>query len=162
MCCTLLAPTSHLISTTTSYAKNASSSSLQKLRVRCAPNFLHTAHQPCILTCSAPVFPNDYLATPMPPVSNSRPREAPWAVAHSQACTVTSHATLKMTDRCCRTYGIIQDKCCVRKSLHGIRTSTSFPDVDVRVLCERVRVFVSAPCMFCTDNCAWCGVVSRC
>ena len=105
----------------------------------------------------------EYLATPMSPVSNSRRREAPWVVvAHGQACTFISHATLKMTDRSCLTYAIILDKYCVRNSLHDIRTSISFQDVDVRVLCGHVRVFVFATCMFCAHNCAWCVVVSRC
>ena len=46
-----------------------------------------------------------------------------------------------MTDRCCHRRAIIVDKYCVHKSLHDIRTSISFLDVDVRVPCERVRVF---------------------
>ena len=51
--CTLLAPTSHhVFCHYLPRQENAPSHPLQKLHVKCGPNFLHTAHQPCTLTCS--------------------------------------------------------------------------------------------------------------
>ena len=55
--CTLLAPTSHHVFCHYFLRQeNAPSHPLQKLHEKCGPNFLHTAHQPCTLTCSAPSF----------------------------------------------------------------------------------------------------------
>ena len=90
----------------------------------------------------------------MSPVQISCSHEAPWVVdPHSQACTFTSHATLKVTDGCCRTHAINLDIYCARKSLPGIRTLTSLSDVDVRVMCGRVSVGVCALHALCATDC---------